>query len=87
MDAVWLADNCRQIGIVSWLAVTWRYMALHGRYMRTRARSPRNASQARPLAKLPAAQQPAAWEKAQAKAKDEGKPVAARHVEAAVAEV
>jgi hypothetical protein len=48
---------------------------------------PKTESQARPLAKLPAEQQPAAWEKAQEKAKEEGKPVAARHVEAAVAEV
>ena len=48
---------------------------------------PKNESQARPLAKLPAEQQPAAWERAQEKAKEEGKPVAARHVEAAVAEV
>jgi hypothetical protein len=48
---------------------------------------PKTESQARPLAKLPAAQQPAAWEKAQEIAKEEGKPVAARHVEAAVAEV
>lgn len=48
---------------------------------------PSTESQARPLTKLPAEQQPAAWEKAQEKAKEEGKPVAARHVEAAVAEV
>ena len=48
---------------------------------------PSSERQARPLAKLPAEQQPAAWEKAQEKAKEEGKPVAARHVEAAVAEV
>lgn len=48
---------------------------------------PKTESQARPLAKLPAEQQPAAWERAQEKAKDEGKPVAARHVKAAVAEV
>jgi hypothetical protein len=47
---------------------------------------PKNEAQARPLAKLPAAEQPAAWAKAQEKAKDEGKPVAARHVEEAVAE-
>jgi hypothetical protein len=43
--------------------------------------------QARPLAKLPTEQQPAAWVKAQDIAKKEGGPVAARHVEAAVAEV
>lgn len=48
---------------------------------------PTNEAQARPLAKLPAEQQPAAWEKAQEIAKEEGKPVAARHVEAAVLEV
>jgi len=48
---------------------------------------PTSERQARPLAKLPAAEQPAAWTKAQEKAKDEGKPVAARHVEEAVAEV
>ena len=47
---------------------------------------PETESQARPLAKLPAAEQPAAWTKAQEKAKDEGKPLAARHVEAAVEE-
>ena len=49
--------------------------------------TPQTESQARPLAKLPAEQQPAAWEKAQEKAKEEGKPVTARHVEAAVKEV
>jgi hypothetical protein len=48
---------------------------------------PKNEFQARPLAKLPADQQPAAWEKAQEKAKEEGKPVAARHVEEAVSEI
>jgi hypothetical protein len=48
---------------------------------------PTNERQTRPLAKLPAEQQPAAWEKAQEKAKEEGKPVTARHVEEAVAEV
>jgi hypothetical protein len=48
---------------------------------------PASESQARPLAKLPAEQQPAAWEKAQDIAKEEGKPLAARHVEKAVAEV
>jgi hypothetical protein len=47
---------------------------------------PSTERQARPLAKLPAAEQPAAWTKAQEKAKDEGKPVTARHVEEAVAE-
>ena len=49
--------------------------------------APTNERQARPLAKLPAEQQPAAWEKAQDIAKEEGKPVAARHVEIAVAEI
>ena len=49
--------------------------------------TPSSERQARPLAKLPAEQQPAAWEKAQEIAKEEGKPVAARHVEAAVLEV
>jgi hypothetical protein len=48
---------------------------------------PTSERQARPLAKLPAEQQPAAWEKAQEKAKEEGKPVTARHVEEAVKEV
>ena len=48
--------------------------------------APTSERQARPLAKLPAAEQPAAWTKAQEKAKEEGKPVAARHVEEAVAE-
>jgi hypothetical protein len=48
---------------------------------------PASERQARPLAKLPAEQQPAAWEKAVEKAAVEGKPVAARHVEEAVAEV
>ena len=49
--------------------------------------APTNERQARPLAKLPAEQQPAAGGKAQEIAKEEGKPVAARHVEAAVAEI
>lgn len=48
---------------------------------------PKSEAQARPLAKLPAEQQPAAWERAQEIAKEEAKPVAARHVEAAVLEV
>jgi hypothetical protein len=48
---------------------------------------PTTERQARPLAKLPPEDQPAAWEKAQELAKEEGKPVAARHVEAAVEEV
>lgn len=48
---------------------------------------PQNQGQTRPLAKLPADKQPEAWTKAQEKAKEEGKPVAARHVEQAVAEV
>lgn len=49
--------------------------------------APETERQARPLAKLPAEQQPAAWERAQEIAKEESKPVAARHVEAAVLEV
>ena len=48
---------------------------------------PKTETQARPLAKLPAEQQPAAWERAQEIAAEESKPVAARHVEAAVLEV
>ena len=48
---------------------------------------PKTESQARPLTKLPAEKQPAAWERAQEIAKEESKPVAARHVEAAVLEV
>ena len=48
---------------------------------------PVTESQARPLAKLPAEHQPAAWEKAQEMAKEEGKPVTAKHVQAAVEEV
>jgi len=48
---------------------------------------PKTERQARPLAKLPPEDQPAAWEKAQELAKEEGKPVAARHVEKAVEEV
>jgi hypothetical protein len=48
---------------------------------------PTSERQTRPLSKLPAEQQPVAWEKAQEIAKEEGKPVAARHVEAAVLEV
>lgn len=48
---------------------------------------PSNQGQTRPLAKLPAEQQPAAWERAQEIAAEESKPVAARHVEAAVLEV
>lgn len=47
---------------------------------------PQNERQARPLAKLPPDKQPEAWEKAQEKAKEEGKPLAARHVEDAVNE-
>lgn len=44
-------------------------------------------TQVRPLTKLPESEQrQAAWTKAEKKAKDEGKPVAARHVEEAVAE-
>lgn len=49
--------------------------------------APQNARQAAELAKVPAEKQPEAWSKAQEKADEEGKPVAARHVEAAVAEV
>jgi hypothetical protein len=48
---------------------------------------PINERQARPLAKLPAEHQPAAWGRAQEIAKEESKPVAARHVEAAVLEI
>lgn len=48
---------------------------------------PTSERQARPLAKLEPEQQPAAWEKAQEIAKEEGKPVTARHVEQAVAEI
>lgn len=48
--------------------------------------APSNIEQTRPLSKLPADQQPAAWEKAVEKAAEEGKPVTARHVEEAVAE-
>lgn len=47
---------------------------------------PETEYQARHLAKLPPADQPKAWEKANEIAKAEGKPVAARHVEQAVAE-
>ena len=36
---------------------------------------PKNEAQVRPLTKLPAEQQPAAWEKAVEKAAEEGKPV------------
>ena len=50
--------------------------------LETNVSKPKTESQARPLAKLPADQQPAAWERAQEKAKEQGKPVAARHVEA-----
>jgi hypothetical protein len=52
--------------------------------LHTNVCKPVTESQARPLAKLPAEQQPAAWEKAQEIAAEEGKPVAARHVEKAV---
>lgn len=48
---------------------------------------PKTESQAKELSKAPKDQRPAAWEKAQEIAKEEGKPVAARHVEAAVLEV
>jgi hypothetical protein len=54
--------------------------------VRNCAHKPASESQARPLAKLEPEQQPAAWEKAQEIAKEEGKPVTARHVEQAVAE-
>lgn len=47
---------------------------------------PTSERQARPLASLPKEDQPEAWEKAQDIAKEEGKPLAARHVEKAVAE-
>jgi len=53
----------------------------------TMVSKPTNERQARPLAQLPADKQPAAWERAQEIAKEESKPVAARHVEAAVLEV
>ena len=53
----------------------------------SKAFTPLNIEQTRPLAKLRPEDQPAAWERAQEKAKEEGKPVAARHVEAAVEEV
>jgi hypothetical protein len=49
--------------------------------------TPNSERQARPLTKLPAEKQPAAWERAQEIAKEESKPVAARHVEAAVLEI
>lgn len=48
---------------------------------------PTSERQARPLAKLPPEKQPEAWEKAQEVAKEEGKPVTARHVEEAVKSV
>lgn len=47
---------------------------------------PNSERQARPLAKLPPEQQPEAWEKAQEMAKEENKPVTAKHVEKAVKE-
>ena len=46
---------------------------------------PRTESQARPLAKLPPEEQPAAWTEANERAKEEGRPVTARHVEEVVA--
>lgn len=49
--------------------------------------APASEYQARPLTKLPAKDQPAAWERANELAEQEGKPVAARHVEVAVEEV
>jgi hypothetical protein len=55
--------------------------------VRNCAQKPTTESQARPLAKLEPEQQPAAWEKAQDIAKEEGKPVTARHVEQAVAQI
>ena len=55
-------------------------------HLTTNVVKPKTEAQARPLAKLPAAKQPAAWTKAQEKAKKEGKPLAARHVESAVEE-
>lgn len=48
---------------------------------------PMNEAQARPLSKLPPSDQPKAWKKANEIAKEEGRPVAARHVERAVEEV
>lgn len=47
---------------------------------------PTTERQARPLAKLPAADQPAAWDRANELAEEEGKSVTARHVEVAVEE-
>jgi hypothetical protein len=46
---------------------------------------PKSERQARPLARLPADEQPAAWEAASSKAKEEARPVTARDVEAEVA--
>lgn len=53
----------------------------------TMVSKPETERQARPLTKLPADQQPAAWEKAVEKAAEEGKAVTARHVEEAVQEI
>lgn len=47
---------------------------------------PTTESQARPLTKLPPAEQPKAWERAQEIAKASKEPVKAKHVEAAVKE-
>jgi hypothetical protein len=47
---------------------------------------PKNEAQARPLTKLPAAEQPAAWQAATDKAQAEGRTVRARDVEEAVEE-
>jgi len=48
---------------------------------------PTSEWQARPLTKIPAEKQPEAWAKAQELAKEDGKKISVRHVEAAVAEV
>jgi len=47
---------------------------------------PKTERTARPLSKLPAADQPAAWDRANELAEEEGKSVTARHVEVAVEE-
>lgn len=55
--------------------------------METVVSKPTTERQVRELAKAPEETRPAAWERAQEIAKEESKPVAARHVEAAVLEV
>jgi hypothetical protein len=54
--------------------------------VRNCAQRPATESQARPLTKLPAAEQPAAWQAATDKAQSEGRTVRARDVEEAVEE-